>query len=123
VVDRVLSANGSPALPGDTRLVAPPRPGAGRVRSSARACAAAASGIFAVWFLVSLSYYGVFVWLPSGWSMGGLGWVRGYGFLVMALAQVPGYALAAHGVERWGRKPTLQGFLLLSAAGFLFTCR
>lgn len=49
--------------------------------------------------------------------------MRGYGFLVlMALAQLPGYALAAHGVESWGRKPTLQVFLLLSAAGcFLFT--
>ena len=52
-----------------------------------------------------------------------MGWVRGYGFLViLALAQVPGYALAAYGVERWGRRPTLMGFLLLSAlACFLFT--
>jgi putative MFS transporter len=33
------------------------------------------------------------------------------------VVQLPGYALAAYGVERWGRKPTLIGFLLLSAAG------
>jgi len=76
-----------------------------------------------VWFLVSLSYYGVFVWVPGWLASEGMGWVRGYGFLViLALAQVPGYALAAYGVERWGRRPTLMGFLLLSAlACFLFT--
>ncbi len=46
--------------------------------------------------------------------------MRGYGFLVLvALAQLPGYALAAWGVERLGRKPTLIGFLLASAAGCL----
>ena len=44
--------------------------------------------------------------------------LRGQVFLiVLALVQLPGFALAAHGVERWGRKPTLIGFLLLSAAG------
>ncbi|MDN3713401.1 MFS transporter [Paracoccus cavernae] len=79
--------------------------------------------ILAVWFLVSLSYYGVFVWLPPQLAGGGFGFVRGYGFLVlMALAQIPGYALAAHGVETWGRRPTLQLFLVLSALGcLLFT--
>ncbi|ODT14678.1 MAG: hypothetical protein ABS35_33915 [Kaistia sp. SCN 65-12] len=41
--------------------------------------------------------------------------------MLLALAQIPGYALAAYGVERWGRKPTLIAFLLLSAAGcFLY---
>ncbi|MFY1005292.1 MFS transporter, partial [Escherichia coli] len=36
--------------------------------------------------------------------------------------QIPGYALAAYGVEKWGRKPTLIGFCLLSALGcLLFT--
>ncbi|WP_152046424.1 MFS transporter [Aureimonas psammosilenae] len=75
-----------------------------------------------VWLLVSVSYYGVFVWLPVKLAAGGLGFVRGHLFLVMvALAQLPGYALAAYGVERWGRKPTLIGFLILSALGcFLF---
>ena len=58
-----------------------------------------------------------------GMAKGGFGFVRGYGFLVLlALAQIPGYALAAHGVEAWGRKLTLQIFLILSAAGcLLFT--
>ena len=122
VVDRVLTANGARPLPADARLVVPPVAGTGeglfgpelRNRSL---------GIFAAWFLVSLSYYGVFVWLPAELAKGGFGFVRGYGFLVlMALAQLPGYALAAHGVESWGRKTTLQVFLLLSAGGcFLFT--
>ncbi|ARC37279.1 MFS transporter [Paracoccus yeei] len=122
VLDRVLAANGAPALQAGTRLVAPVLPGTGqglfgpelRNRSIA---------IFATWFLVSLSYYGVFVWLPSELVKGGMGFVRGHGFLVLlALAQIPGYALAAHGVEAWGRKLTLQVFLLLSAvACFLFT--
>jgi putative MFS transporter len=36
---------------------------------------------------------------------------------VLALVQLPGFALSAYGVERWGRRPTLVGFLLLSALG------
>ncbi|MBD8554217.1 MFS transporter [Rhizobium sp. CFBP 8762] len=79
--------------------------------------------ILSVWFLVSVSYYGVFTWMPARLAGEGFGFVRGYGFLVLvALAQIPGYALAAYGVEKWGRRPTLIGFLLLSAAGcVLFT--
>ena len=74
--------------------------------------------ILCVWFLVSISYYGVFTWLPGRLAEQGFGYVRGYGFLVIvALAQLPGYALAAYGVEAVGRKPTLIGFLFLSAAG------
>lgn len=79
--------------------------------------------ILSVWFLVSVSYYGVFTWMPARLAGEGFGFVRGYGFLVLvALAQIPGYALAAYGVEKWGRRPTLIGFLVLSAAGcVLFT--
>ena len=123
VVNRVLTANGATPLPPDTELVltAPPE---GAPRSIfAGSLLKPTLGILAVWFLVSLSYYGVFVWVPGWLANEGMGWVRGYGFLViLALAQVPGYALAAYGVERWGRRPTLMGFLLLSAlACFLFT--
>ncbi|RZI60869.1 MAG: MFS transporter, partial [Zymomonas sp.] len=72
------------------------------------------------WFLISISYYGIFVYLPVRLSSEGFGFLRGQWFLVIvALVQLPGYALAAYGVERWGRKPTLVGFLLLSAAGCL----
>ncbi|MDS9466238.1 MFS transporter [Paracoccus sp. MBLB3053] len=122
VVNRVLAGNGARHLGPETRLVAPAAPEVGqgifgpelRRRSLA---------IFATWFLVSVSYYGVFVWLPSQLVSGGAGFVKSYGFLVLlALAQIPGYALAAFGVEAWGRKLTLQLFLVLSAAGcFLFT--
>ncbi|WP_449396579.1 MFS transporter [Devosia riboflavina] len=74
--------------------------------------------ILAVWFLVSISYYGIFTWLPARLAQDGFGYVRGYGFLVLvALAQLPGYALAAWGVEAIGRKPTLISFLFLSAGG------
>ncbi|MCQ8783440.1 MFS transporter [Mangrovibrevibacter kandeliae] len=73
--------------------------------------------MFTAWLLVSISYYGVFAWLPAQLAGQGFGFVRGHLFLVViALAQLPGYALAAYGVERWGRKPTLIGFLLVSAA-------
>lgn len=118
IVDRMLIVNGHPRLASGTSLVPPPP--------------VAATGIFspelrqrsimilAIWFLVSVSYYGVFTWMPARLASEGFGFVRGYGFLVLvALAQLPGYALAAHGVEKWGRKPTLIGFCLLSALGCL----
>jgi putative MFS transporter len=74
--------------------------------------------LLSAWALVSVAYYGVFVYLPLKLAGAGFGFMRGQEFLiVLALVQLPGYALAAYGVERWGRKPTLIGFLLLSAAG------
>lgn len=72
------------------------------------------------WMLISVSYYGVFVYLPVQLAAEGFGFIRGQLFLVvLAIAQLPGYALAAYGVEKWGRKPTLIGLLLLSALGTL----
>jgi MFS transporter, putative metabolite:H+ symporter len=74
--------------------------------------------LFLAWALISIAYYGVFVYLPVKLSAEGFGFMRGQEFLiVLALVQLPGFALSAYGVERWGRKPTLVGFLLLSAAG------
>lgn len=74
--------------------------------------------LFLAWMLISIAYYGVFVYLPVRLSAQGFGFMRGQEFLiVLALVQLPGFALSAYGVERWGRKPTLVGFLLLSAAG------
>ncbi|MDO5612624.1 MAG: MFS transporter [Paracoccus sp. (in: a-proteobacteria)] len=123
VVNRVLAGNGAPLLPDDARLIPPPVDPRAEGSIFAPALRQRTLGMLAVWFLVSLSYYGVFVWVPGQLATEGFGFVRGYGFLViLALAQVPGYALAAWGVEKWGRKPTLMLFLLLSAAGcFLFT--
>ena len=74
--------------------------------------------LFTAWALISIAYYGVFVYLPIKLSSEGFAFMRGQEFLVvLALVQLPGFALSAYGVERWGRKPTLIGFLLLSAVG------
>lgn len=74
--------------------------------------------LLAAWALISIAYYGVFVYLPIKLGAEGFAFMRGQVFLViLAIVQLPGYALSAYGVERWGRKPTLIGFLLLSAAG------
>lgn len=118
VVNKVARANGQPPIAG---------PLAGEVQARPSALALFAGAllrpsvlVLSVWFLVSLSYYGVFVWLPSQLADAGHGFVRGQDFLVLlALAQLPGYALAAWGVERFGRRPTLMAFLLLSALGCL----
>lgn len=74
--------------------------------------------LLAAWALISIAYYGVFVYLPIRLGAEGFAFMRGQVFLVvLAVVQLPGFALSAYGVERWGRKPTLVGFLLLSAAG------
>jgi MFS transporter, putative metabolite:H+ symporter len=74
--------------------------------------------LFIAWGLISIAYYGVFVYLPVKLSAEGFAFMRGQVFLIfLALVQLPGFALSAYGVERWGRKPTLVGFLLLSAVG------
>jgi MFS transporter, putative metabolite:H+ symporter len=118
VVDRLFAANGRAPLGTGLDLVHAAAPkGGGLFTPELRRRSLM---ILAVWFLVSLAYYGVFVWVPARLASEGFGFVRGFGFLVLvALAQLPGYALAAYGVERWGRKPTLIGFLVLSAAGCL----
>lgn len=73
------------------------------------------------WALISIAYYGVFVYLPVKLAGEGFGFMRGQEFLILlAVVQLPGFALSAYGVERWGRKPTLIGFLLLSAVGCMF---
>lgn len=118
VLDQILVANGKTKLGMDESLVssAPPSQ-AGIFSTDLRQRSLM---ILAIWFLVSVSYYGVFTWLPPRLAGEGFGFVRGYGFLVfLALAQVPGYALAAYGVEKWGRRPTLIGFCLLSALACL----
>jgi putative MFS transporter len=76
--------------------------------------------LLVAWMFISIAYYGVFVYLPVKLSAEGMGFMRGQEFLiVLALAQLPGFALSAYAVERYGRKPTLIGFLLLSAVGCL----
>ncbi|CAA9404448.1 MAG: Niacin transporter NiaP [uncultured Propionibacteriaceae bacterium] len=72
--------------------------------------------LWLVWFGVNFAYYGAFIWLPSLLVASGLGLVRSFEFtLIITLAQLPGYAVAAVLVEVWGRRPTLSVFLVGSA--------
>ncbi|MBB1497877.1 MFS transporter [Paracoccus sp. MC1862] len=120
IINRIRVANGAPAFAPKARLVLPPAAPAPAGGIFTAGLARTTVAVLAVWFLVSLSYYGVFVWLPGKLATEGFGFVRGYGFLViLALAQLPGYALAAWGVENWGRQKTLRIFLVLSALGCL----
>ncbi|SPU76338.1 MFS superfamily transporter [Brucella suis] len=117
----MLSRNGKPELPPGAKLLAPRLVTNERLLSPNLRQRTLTS--LAIWFLVSVSYYGIFTWIPAKLASDGFGFVRGYGFLVVvALAQLPGYALAAYGVEAWGRRKTLIGFLFVSAAACaLFT--
>jgi len=121
VMNRVLRRNGKPELPPKARLEAPLMVTNEKLLSPN--LRQRTLTILAIWFLVSVSYYGIFTWIPAKLAGDGFGFVRGYGFLVVvALAQLPGYALAAYGVEAWGRKKTLIAFLFISAAACaLFT--
>ncbi|MCK3768195.1 MFS transporter [Microbacterium aerolatum] len=72
--------------------------------------------IWVVWFCVNFAYYGAFIWIPSILVDAGYDLVRSFGFtLVITLAQLPGYAVAAWLIEVWGRRVTLSVFLVGSA--------
>lgn len=78
-------------------------------------------GIWLVWFGVNFSYYGAFLWIPSLLVARGHDVTTSFGYtLVITLAQLPGYALAAVLVETWGRRSTLALFLLGSAVAAWF---
>lgn len=70
----------------------------------------------AVWFFLSLAYYGIFTWLPGIFLARGAD-LRGSGAnsFLLALAQIPGYFSAAWLIERWGRRKTLAAYLAASA--------
>ena len=72
--------------------------------------------LWLVWFCVNFSYYGAFIWIPSILVSQGYDLVRSFGFtLIITLAQLPGYAVAAWLIEVWGRRLTLSVFLAGSA--------
>jgi len=74
------------------------------------------AALWAVWFLINLSYYGAFTWLPTLLVERGFPLVKSFGFtVIITLAQLPGYAVAAWLIEKWGRRSTLATFLLGSA--------
>lgn len=75
----------------------------------------------AVWFLLSLGYYGLFTWLPGIFRAQGFTFLATFqNTLLLALAQVPGYFSAAWLVERWGRVRTLGVYLAGSALATFF---
>lgn len=77
--------------------------------------------LWLVWFCVNFSYYGAFIWIPSILVAQGYDLVRSFGFtLVITLAQLPGYAVAAWLIEVWGRRVTLSVFLVGSAIAAVF---
>ncbi len=73
--------------------------------------------IWLVWFCVNFAYYGAFIWIPTILLDAGFPLVKSFGFtLIITLAQLPGYAVAAWLIEVWGRRATLSVFLAGSAA-------
>lgn len=68
--------------------------------------------LWAVWFAIAFSYYGMFLWMPSVLVDKGFTMIKSFQYvLIMTLAQLPGYFAAAYLVEHWGRKRTLASFL------------
>ncbi len=68
--------------------------------------------LWIVWFCVNFAYYGAFIWLPSLLVAAGYPLVRSFEYtLIITLAQLPGYAVSAWLVEKWGRRLTLAVFL------------
>ena len=72
--------------------------------------------LWLTWFGTNFSYYGAFIWLPSLLVSSGFTLVKSFEYtLIITVAQLPGYAVSAILIERWGRRPTLATFLAGSA--------
>ena len=86
-----------------------------RITSSCSRSARTAA-LWTVWFCINLAYYGAFIWIPTLLVGRGFPLVRSFQFtLIITLAQLPGYAVAAWLIEVWGRRITLAVFLAGSA--------
>ncbi|MDR0481767.1 MAG: MFS transporter [Cellulomonadaceae bacterium] len=76
--------------------------------------------LWITWFGVNFAYYGAFTWIPTLLVADGFSMVRSFTYtLVITLAQLPGYAMAAWLIEVWGRRRVLITFLAGSAAAAL----
>lgn len=79
------------------------------------------TALWILWFCVNFSYYGAFIWIPTILVSQGYDLVRSFGFtLIITLAQLPGYAVAAWLIEAWGRRATLATFLAGSVVAAVF---
>jgi MFS transporter, putative metabolite:H+ symporter len=78
------------------------------------------AALWLTWFGVNFSYYGAFIWMPTILVASGFTLVRSFEYtLIITLAQLPGYAVAAVLIETWGRRATLVAFLAGSAVSAL----
>ena len=74
------------------------------------------AALWTVWFCINLSYYGAFIWMPTLLTGELKDLSKSFQFtLIITLAQLPGYAMAAWLIEVWGRRQTLAVFLAGSA--------
>jgi putative MFS transporter len=122
VVRRVERAGGGAMLT-LARAVAPPRMGRSRILDLWKPRYARRTlMLWILWFGITFTYYGIFLYVPSLLAARGLSVVRSNEFFFLStLAQVPGYFSAAWLVERWGRRLTLTVYLLGTAVtAFLF---
>ncbi|ACZ31273.1 major facilitator superfamily MFS_1 [Xylanimonas cellulosilytica DSM 15894] len=76
--------------------------------------------LWLTWFGVNFAYYGAFTWIPTLLVADGFSMVQSFGYtLVITVAQLPGYAVAAWLIEVWGRRAVLVSFLAGSAVAAL----
>lgn len=69
--------------------------------------------LWILWFGIVFSYYGIFMWLPTILVKAGHDMIRSFEFVLwMTVAQIPGYGVAALFVDKFGRKPTMAGFII-----------
>lgn len=112
------------SVPAAEAVVAAPKVGAGtRLRALfAPERRRQTIALWIIWFFVNFAYYGAFVWIPTLLVSQGYTMVQSFGYtLIITAAQLPGYAVSAYLVEKWGRGRTLAVFLVGSAiAAILF---
>lgn len=98
------------------------RVGAGELWS--RALARRTFALWLVWFGINFAYYGAFTWLPTLLTQRGFSLVKSFEYtLIITLSQLPGYAVSAWLIEKWGCRPTLAAFLAGSALAALLFAR
>ncbi|MBB4638340.1 MFS transporter [Longimicrobium terrae] len=80
--------------------------------------------LWMIWFGINFAYYGAFIWIPTLLTQRGFSLVKSFEYtLIITLAQLPGYAVSAYLIEKWGRRPTLAAFLAGSVGAALLFAR
>ncbi len=119
---RRFEAQAGVAAPAEAAPEAPPAPAArvGLAELWRGPLARRTLALWMVWFGINFAYYGAFIWMPSLLTARGFSLVKSFQFtLIITLAQLPGYAVSAYLIEKWGRRPTLAAFLAGSAGAAL----